>query len=63
MYVGIDIGSSSSKVAVLNEEKELIALAITNLGTGTNGVEVSLKEAYEQAKIKQSDVKYTVVTG
>lgn len=63
MYVGVDIGSSSSKVAVLNEQKELIALAITNLGTGTDGVEVSLKKAYEQAKITQSDVKYTVVTG
>lgn len=63
MYVGIDIGSSSSKVAVLNENKELIAHAVTNLGTGTDGVELSLKKAYEQASITQKDVKYTVVTG
>lgn len=63
MYVGVDIGSSSSKVAVLNEEKELVALAITNLGTGTDGIELSLKKAYEQAHITQDDVKYTVATG
>ena len=63
MYVGIDIGSSSSKVAILNENKELAALAITNLGTGTDGVSVSLKKAYDEAGITQDDVKYTVVTG
>ncbi len=63
MFVGIDIGSSSSKVAVLNENKELTALAITNLGTGTDGVSQSLKKAYEEAGITQDDVKYTVVTG
>lgn len=63
MYVGIDIGSSSSKVAVLNEEKELVALAVTNLGTGTDGILTSLKEAYEQASITQEDVKFTVATG
>ena len=63
MYVGIDIGSSSSKVAVLDEDKTLVALAITNLGTGTDGVALSLKKAYEDAGINQADVKYTVVTG
>ena len=63
MYVGIDIGSSSSKVAVLNEKKELVALAITNLGTGTDGVAVSLAKAYGEAGIIHSDVNYTVVTG
>ena len=38
MYVGIDIGSSSSKVAVLNEDKQIAALAVTNLGTGTDEI-------------------------
>lgn len=63
MYVGIDIGSSSSKVAVLDEGMELVALAVTNLGTGTGGVSMSLENAYAQAGITQNDVKYTVVTG
>ena len=63
MYVGIDIGSSSSKVAVLNEDKQITALAVTNLGTGTDGLLTALKEAYEQAGITQEDVKFTVATG
>ena len=63
MYVGIDIGSSSSKVAVLNEDKQIAALAVTNLGTGTDGLLTALKKAYEQAGITQEDVKFTVATG
>ncbi len=63
MFVGIDIGSSSSKVAVLNDSKELVSLAVTNLGTGTDGLETSLKVAYGKAGITQEDVKFTVATG
>ena len=36
MFLGIDIGSSSSKVAIIDEKKELRAVSIINLGTGTN---------------------------
>ena len=63
MYIGIDIGSSSSKVAVLNKSKELVALSVKNLGTGTGGAAVVLEEALQQASITREDVEYIVATG
>ena len=63
MFVGIDIGSSSSKVAILNENKELVGLAVENLGTGTNGIQIVLDKAFTQAGVTPEDIKYTVVTG
>lgn len=63
MYLGIDIGSSSSKAAILNENKELVAAAAVNLGTGTNGIETALAEVFNQAGINEDEIKYTVATG
>lgn len=63
MYLGIDIGSSSSKVAILNEEKELAAISIINLGTGTDAPGKAMEEALSQAGITRGDIDYTVATG
>jgi len=63
MYLGIDIGSSSSKVAIVNDKKELIATSISNMGTGTNGPEEALKNALRIAQLNEEDIKYTVATG
>ena len=37
MYLGLDIGSSSSKVVLLGEAGEILAAQVVNLGTGTKG--------------------------
>jgi len=63
MYVGIDIGSSSAKVAILNDAKEIVAISVVNKGTGTGGEITALEQAYCEAGITAEDVKYTVVTG
>ena len=63
MYLGIDIGSSSSKAAILNEQKELVAVSAVNLGTGTNGIETAFTQALIQAGICEDEIKYTVATG
>src|SRR5665648_1071309 len=63
MFLGIDIGSSSSKVAILDNDKKLIAKAVVNKGTGTSGVYEALKMAFSDADITQEDVLYTIVTG
>lgn len=63
MYVGIDIGSSSSKVAILNDAKEIVATSVVNKGTGTGGDVIALENAFRDAGITAEDVKYTVVTG
>ena len=63
MYLGIDIGSSSSKVAILNEKKEIVAVSVVNLGTGTNAHEQLVADAMKQAGAKPEDIKFRVVTG
>lgn len=63
MFLGIDIGSSSSKVAIINENGELVATAVVNKGTGTGGVDEALEKAMIQAEISKKQIKYTVVTG
>lgn len=63
MFLGIDIGSSSSKAAIINEKKELVATSAVNLGTGTNGIETALKDVFQQAGITESDILFTVATG
>ena len=63
MYLGIDIGSSSSKAALLNEEGAIVGTRVVNLGTGTQGIQTALDELYEQADISPGQMLYTVVTG
>ena len=43
MYLGLDIGSSSSKVVLLGEAGEILAAQVVNLGTGTKGVHQALR--------------------
>lgn len=63
MFLGIDIGSSSSKVLALDGEGNILGSAVMNIGTGTNGVELALAELEKTAGVSRKDVKYTVVTG
>ncbi|MCQ4638306.1 acyl-CoA dehydratase activase [Anaerovorax odorimutans] len=63
MYLGIDIGSSSSKVAILDEQKRIAAVSVLNLGTGTDAYEEVMKDAMEQAGARKEDIKFVVATG
>lgn len=63
MYLGIDIGSSSTKVAILNEDEEIIAVSIVNLGAGTNAHETAVEDALHQAGITIEQIDYIVSTG
>ena len=63
MYLGLDIGSSSSKVVLLGEAGEILAAQVVNLGTGTKGVHQALEAAYAQAGAGPEGVRYAVVTG
>ena len=63
MFLGIDIGSSSTKAAVLNEKKELLAVSVKNLGTGTNAYEEVVADVLRQAEASEEDVLFTVATG
>ncbi|MBK5253730.1 MAG: 2-hydroxyglutaryl-CoA dehydratase [Peptostreptococcaceae bacterium] len=63
MYLGIDIGYSSSKAVVIDSSKRIKGMAIVNLGTESNGFDLAVKQALEQAKIRRADIKKCVVTG
>ena len=63
MFLGVDIGSSSSKAVILNGEKHVVAAQVVNLGTGTKGVQQVLDLAFTEAAIKREEIFFTVVTG
>ncbi len=63
MYLGIDIGSSSSKAAIIDENKKLIGHAVVNKGTGTSGIKEALKQVFSTGGISKEEIQYTVVTG
>ncbi|MDR2801540.1 MAG: acyl-CoA dehydratase activase [Desulfovibrio sp.] len=63
MFLGIDIGSSSSKAVLLSKEGSVLAAKVVNLGIGTEGPEKVLLKAFTAAEAERSDVLYTVVTG
>lgn len=63
-YVGIDSGSSSTDVVILNEKKEVVASIILPTGAGaSSGAERALKQALEQASLKRNDILKLVSTG
>lgn len=63
MYMGIDIGSSSSKAVILDKNRQVIAAATINTGTGTRGPEKVVEMALEIAGLSPEDILYRVVTG
>jgi len=63
MYLGVDIGSSSSKAVIINETGAVCGEGIFNIGTGSKGPQLSVEKALMQAGIKRSDIKKCVVTG
>lgn len=63
MFLGIDIGSSSTKAAVVDQEKKLLAVSVQNLGTGTTAYETVVADVLARAVVQPSDIRFTVATG
>ncbi len=63
MFLGIDIGSSTSKAVVLDRNINMIGMAVINTGTGTSGPEKAVEVALSEAGIDRESIKCTVVTG
>ena len=63
MYIGIDIGSSSSKAVIINKRLEILAATVINTGAGTKGPEKVVNMALESAGLSHEDILHTVVTG
>nr|WP_295970672.1 acyl-CoA dehydratase activase [uncultured Bacillus sp.] len=64
MYtLGVDIGSTASKAAILENGNEIIKTALVPVGAGTSGPARVLKELFAGLKIDENDMAMTVVTG
>ena len=63
-YVGIDSGSTSTDVAILDRDKNLVAGVILPTGAGAAaGADRALEAALEQAGLTKEDIAATVTTG
>lgn len=62
-YLGIDIGSSATKLIAIDDNEKIIGRSVIQLGTGTSGVPAAVKAFYENSGLKSSDIAYTVATG
>ena len=63
MFLGIDIGSSSTKAAAVDQDKKLLAVSVQNLGTGTTAYETVVADVLARAGVQPSDIRFTVATG
>lgn len=64
MYaLGIDIGSASSKVVIIDETKNIVAQAVVAAGTGTSGTTRVLDEVFMKSGLRWDDIAKTVATG
>jgi len=63
MYLGIDIGSSSSKAVILDRDGKIIGAHVKNTGIGSDGPEEAVSVSLAEAGLEGEDISYTVVTG
>lgn len=62
-FLGVDIGSSATKMVALDEADNVVAKSVVPLGTGTAGVEKALQQLYTETDLRPKDCSYTVATG
>ncbi len=63
-FAGIDSGSTSTDVAILDQDKRLVAQVILPTGAGAAaGAERAMEAALAQAGLKPEDITATVTTG
>lgn len=60
---GVDIGSSTSKVVLLENGKRLLGKVVIPIGTGTSGPSRALEQAIKEANLRLSDIDMIVATG
>ncbi|MDR2132352.1 MAG: acyl-CoA dehydratase activase [Clostridiales Family XIII bacterium] len=63
MFLGVDIGSSSSKAVVVDAKRKVLGEHIVNRGTGSDGPEISVNVALEMAGLRREDIRRCVATG
>ncbi len=63
-FAGIDSGSATTDVVILDQDRNLVSKVILPTGAGaSNGAQRALEQALQQAGLTQSDLAATVTTG
>ncbi|MEK6254860.1 MAG: acyl-CoA dehydratase activase, partial [Gemmatimonadales bacterium] len=61
---GVDVGSTQTKAVVINEDREIIARALTDTGANVmRAAESAFEEALRTGGIREEEVEYVVGTG
>jgi predicted CoA-substrate-specific enzyme activase len=63
MFLGVDIGSSSSKAVVTDANGGVLGEHIVNMGTGSDGPSRAVQRALKQAGLRRADIRKCVATG
>lgn len=63
LTLGIDVGSSSSKVVILRDGRHVLAAEVVQIGTGSSGVARALQAAFAKTGLTMEDMDYSVATG
>ena len=64
IFVGVDVGASRTKVAILDADNKLVGRAVRKSGTDfAASAEICLKSALEMANATESDIVETISTG
>jgi len=62
-FMGVDIGSTSSKCVIVNEVSEIVSQAQISAGTGTSGPRRAVESALNIGGLGQQQISYTIATG
>ena len=63
-FAGIDSGSTSTDVVILDRDKKIVSSVIMPTGAGAaNGAERALEEALRQSNLNREDIDAVVTTG
>lgn len=61
--LGIDIGSTASKCAILKNGTEILATDVVFIGAGTEGPGRAMGNVLEKAELKKEEISFIVATG
>ncbi|HCS11878.1 MAG TPA: 2-hydroxyglutaryl-CoA dehydratase [Clostridiales bacterium] len=62
-YLGVDVGSASSKAVIINQNKEIIKTSVIQMGTGTSGPKSVIDDIFADTGLSFENIKLTVGTG
>lgn len=62
-YLGIDVGSTASKVVIIDENAEIVGKGLSASGAGTPGPKLALEAALAEAGVALEDISSSCSTG